>query len=618
MSRTGWTVTAAALLCVVSLGALLSRRHLLGAEINGPQGTSPWRVTLQVEGEMPADHTGLKTLPPLDFRQQHIYDEHFESEELSHREVQVKATGRRDVEWQRLSTSGEQPFQLTYSFQCALGLWPPTPAMERLTDNVDAPPADRPVLRRAPQGRGTYLKPSHRVQSEHRDVQHLARGLAPQDLTPADQLRALFDHVRRMPTKEGPATQSALACVRAGGGGSAGKSRLLVALCRSRGIPARLAAGLILNGDPTQGLHYWVEAWINNYWLPMCPARGHFGAQTFPRNYLVFNLGEEDVVRGQESTSQATFTVEKLDQTSAGDAGAPAFWKKLSLYRLRPREQRVVRFLLLLPLAALIVCLFRTVIGLPTFGTFAPALMGMAFLDLKVLPWGMLIFLAMVLAGWLLRRLLDRLHLLQVPRVSALLTLLVVLLVAGIWAGSHLGLLATIDDTLLPLVILTHLVERFWTVETEDGTAASFKTLAGTFVVAVTVSVALSPQDVGTWMLRYPETTGVVLACQLLLGRYTGYRLSELYRFDELLIEEGPAQKGTGPVILGVPSPFGPVGETDELAPKVADAAGPGHPGDEPPQRHLYPGSEPAGAAAAGGRQEADARLVPADRRPHA
>jgi hypothetical protein len=82
------------------------------------------------------------------------------------------------------------------------------------------------------------------------------------------------------------------------------------------------------------------------------------------------------------------------------------------------------------------------------------------------------------------------------------------------------------------------LVERFWTVEAEDGTASSFKTLIGTMVVATTVSVSLASPAVSEWMFRYPETLGIVLAAQILLGRYTGYRLTELYRFGDLLEEE--------------------------------------------------------------------------------
>ena len=110
--------------------------------------------------------------------------------------------------------------------------------------------------------------------------------------------------------------------------------------------------------------------------------------------------------------------------------------------------------------------------------------------------------------------------------------------------ASHYGVATTQYISLFPLVILTHLVERFWTVETEDGTAASFKTLAGTLVVAVFVSVLLSPEPVTAWMFRYPETLGVVLAAQFLIGRYTGYRLSELYRFRDLLDDQPPGGSG--------------------------------------------------------------------------
>jgi hypothetical protein len=222
--------------------------------------------------------------------------------------------------------------------------------------------------------------------------------------------------------------------------------------------------------------------------------------------------------------------------------------------------------------------------------------MGMAFLDLKVLPYGLAAFSAVILLGWGLRRLLDRYHLLMVPRVSAMLTLIVLMLVTWVVVSSHLGVPVTSYLSLFPLVILTHLVERFWTVETEDGTAASFKTLLGTFVVTVAVSVALSPAAVGKWVFCYPETTGVVLACQLLLGRYTGYRLSELYRFKDLIQEEPPP------------------GDSYVVVAKVASAPANGSAGDEPPQRGVHPRPEPAGPVSAGGRQAADAGAVPADR----
>jgi hypothetical protein len=38
-------------------------------------------------------------------------------------------------------------------------------------------------------------------------------------------------------------------------------------------------------------------------------------------------------------------------------------------------------------------------------------------------------------------------------------------------------------------------------------------------------------------MMRYPETLGFIMAAQLLIGRYTGYRLLELFRFRDLIVE---------------------------------------------------------------------------------
>ena len=46
-------------------------------------------------------------------------------------------------------------------------------------------------------------------------------------------------------------------------------------------------------------------------------------------------------------------------------------------------ERQLVEFLLLLPVAALVCCVVRNVIGLHTYGTFAPALLGLAFREVE-------------------------------------------------------------------------------------------------------------------------------------------------------------------------------------------------------------------------------------------
>ena len=510
MAKTWLSAYTALALVSVSTAVFVLRRHALGAETDGPPG---WEVTLTVEGEMPGSHGTLITMRPPDFRQQHIAGEKFHSQDLRYRFTRIQKSGQRKVVWRQagLGKPG-RPFRAVYSFRWTRAR--PTLAMARLTERIDA----------APEG-DAALEPLPRIEKDLEQPLRETLKTVPPAGPPLNQARALFDALARLPA-----------------GDPRNQSRLFVALCRARHLPARLVCGLIVRAPGEQPLHWWAEVWLNDRWLPASPAEGMFGADQFPENHLVLDFGDRDPVRGWGLRTYQFRATSLHDPTgSTGDSppsAAKAFFRKASLYWLRPGEQHVVKFLLLLPLAALIVCLFRVVIGVPTFGTFGPALVGLAFRDLNSLPWGLLFFLLTVMVGWGIRRILDHFHLLHVPRVSAMMTLIVVFLIVLIGWASSAGVTTTQYVALFPLVILTHLVERFWMVETEDGTAASFWTLLGTSVVAVAVSLALSADAVAQWMFRYPESLGVVLAAQLLLGRYTGYRVSELYRFRDFLEDQ--------------------------------------------------------------------------------
>src|SRR5207244_1608339 len=122
-------------------------------------------------------------------------------------------------------------------------------------------------------------------------------------------------------------------------------------------------------------------------------------------------------------------------------------------------------------------------------------------------------------------------------RMAFLLSLVVIVLISAIVAANYQDLPATKYISLFPMVILTGMIERFWTLEVEDGTSSSFKTLLGTLVIAATISLLLGLHAVVRHMFRYPETLGLIMAGQLLIGRYTGYRLSELFRFRDFLNE---------------------------------------------------------------------------------
>src|SRR5437899_10039471 len=79
MRKTRWSVLTALGLTVAAVALMMSRRSVLGPETDGPPG---WKVTLLVQGELKDKNAALTTELPPDFRNQHISDERFQSDEL--------------------------------------------------------------------------------------------------------------------------------------------------------------------------------------------------------------------------------------------------------------------------------------------------------------------------------------------------------------------------------------------------------------------------------------------------------------------------------------------------------------------------------------------------------
>jgi hypothetical protein len=187
---------------------------------------------------------------------------------------------------------------------------------------------------------------------------------------------------------------------------------------------------------------------------------------------------------------------------------------------------------LLLPLGALVTAVFRTVIGVPTFGTFTPALLALSFVDAD---WrsGVFIFASVVILGLLSRTLLERLRLLLVSRLSVILTLIVLCVTLSVSLLDYFRFTPSVQAVLLPMIVTTMMVERFYVTAEEESLSSGLRLLAGTAVVAVCCYAVLQWEAAGRILLAYPETHLFTLAALILLGRYTGYRLTELWRFRD-------------------------------------------------------------------------------------
>jgi hypothetical protein len=179
------------------------------------------------------------------------------------------------------------------------------------------------------------------------------------------------------------------------------------------------------------------------------------------------------------------------------------------------------------------ICVLRNIVGFPTFGIFMPVLMALAFRNTG-LAYGLGIFAGVVLIGYLVRRWIDKLRLLLVPRLSVILTLVIACITVFALIGNKLGLREFMAVGLLPFVILTMTIERFFIITEEAGVRKGFWTAAGSAAVATITYEIIHLEPLQLTFFVYPELLFAVAAFQVLLGRYTGYRLSELIRFRKL------------------------------------------------------------------------------------
>ena len=205
----------------------------------------------------------------------------------------------------------------------------------------------------------------------------------------------------------------------------------------------------------------------------------------------------------------------------------------LDLTHLPRQTQEVLAVLLILPLGAVLTSLVRNVVGFQTFGTLMPNLLALSFLETD---WATAagVFAIVMLVGLGGRAVLGRLRLLIGPRLGLVLTATVLCVVIAISLADRLGLAVRTTSILLPMVVLTILVERFYISIEENGPDQSLKSLATTLAVSLACLALFHWPALCRLAVRFPEGEFFAAIALILIGRYDGYRLTELRRFRDL------------------------------------------------------------------------------------
>jgi hypothetical protein len=306
-------------------------------------------------------------------------------------------------------------------------------------------------------------------------------------------------------------------------------------------IPTLQLHGIRLaKDDQRAGLETLLAVYNGDEWLVFDPVSAEEG---LPPDFFIWWTGQDDLadVKGAHIKDLQITTRQRVKSSlELAQQRAELQQSRISLIstlQLPVQTQAVYEILLLIPLGILVIVLLRNFVGLSSFGTFAPVLIALAFRETELLK-GIGLFVLIVSMGLFFRFYLERLRLLLVPRLAAVVTIVVLLMTAISIISNQLGMETGLSVSLFPMIIVSMVIERMSVIWEERGAFTSIKEGVGSLFMAALAYLVMSVDVFAYWVTVFPELNLLVLGIIIALGRYTGFRLTELRRFKPLVLQQ--------------------------------------------------------------------------------
>ena len=198
----------------------------------------------------------------------------------------------------------------------------------------------------------------------------------------------------------------------------------------------------------------------------------------------------------------------------------------------------ILVLLLLFPITATIVATFRHIIGLRGFGVYTPAVLAVAFISLGIMK-GLLLFFVVFITVLIGRPLVNWARLQYLPRTALLLWFVSSVMFALFLFSPYLPIPDLSTVGIFPLLMLILLSEHFLEAQLFGKLTQAMQLTGETLVLAIASALFMRTFEVQKFVIIYPEITMVaVLVVNVLVGKYTGLRISEFFRFKPIIDPE--------------------------------------------------------------------------------
>jgi len=195
-------------------------------------------------------------------------------------------------------------------------------------------------------------------------------------------------------------------------------------------------------------------------------------------------------------------------------------------------SSQTVILLLMLPMIAMILAFLKQVIGVTTFGLYTPSIIALSFLALGW-PIGLVFLVFIISTGYATRAFMRRWRLLYIPKVAIVITVVSITLLLLLGLGTLFNITLA-RDTIFVLLIMSTLSESFLNVKTEEGLYSAILGTGETILAALLCVFIVQWPWLQSLILAYPELILFTIVVDAILGRWTGLRLLEYFRFREV------------------------------------------------------------------------------------
>ncbi|MBT4722885.1 PKD domain-containing protein [Candidatus Falkowbacteria bacterium] len=193
-----------------------------------------------------------------------------------------------------------------------------------------------------------------------------------------------------------------------------------------------------------------------------------------------------------------------------------------------------VYLILILPVIATVIAFFRQIVGVKALGIYAPSIIAISFLATG-LKYGILIFIATLFFGTAARLIARKARLLYLPRMANVLTIVSLVIFTMFLLGAFFDKRGLMEISIFPILIMVLLTENFVSVQIERGHKTAVLLTLETLVLSVICFWLANWEVLRTFILAFPEFILLTLLINYLMGKWTGVRLTELYRFRNVI-----------------------------------------------------------------------------------